>query len=170
MQPNIDPLAALRDIALPAAPPWWPPAVGWWLVLAMALLAVGGGVVWVYRWIRRGRARRAAIASLQRLDVHVDAARTPACLQQMSRVIRRLAIAEFGRRRVAGLSGEGWLHFLEHSGRCQGAFVSGVGRHLISGPYQPQPEVDLPGLQNLLIQWCRQTRNRAARRPSQPTA
>ena len=36
---NADPLAALKDIYLPAAPQWWPPAPGWWL-LALLLLAI----------------------------------------------------------------------------------------------------------------------------------
>ncbi|MDP7406676.1 MAG: DUF4381 domain-containing protein, partial [SAR324 cluster bacterium] len=29
---NQDPLAALRDVHLPPAVSWWPPAPGWWII------------------------------------------------------------------------------------------------------------------------------------------
>ncbi|HAD08873.1 MAG TPA: hypothetical protein DCF62_05290 [Porticoccaceae bacterium] len=50
---NSDPLAQLRDIHLPEAIGWWPPAPGWWL-LTLLLIAALGYALW---WWRRRRAR-----------------------------------------------------------------------------------------------------------------
>ncbi|MBV1912177.1 MAG: DUF4381 domain-containing protein, partial [Cycloclasticus sp.] len=32
----------LRDIHLPDAITWWPPAIGWWLLLAVIIVAAFG--------------------------------------------------------------------------------------------------------------------------------
>ncbi len=37
---NPDPLAQLRDIHLPEAIGWWPPAPGWWLLTLLFILAL----------------------------------------------------------------------------------------------------------------------------------
>ena len=55
-------LQQLRDIHLPAAPGWWPPAIGWWL-LAMVVAGVLAWMIWWLgaRW-RRFRPARTARA------------------------------------------------------------------------------------------------------------
>ena len=55
-------LQQLRDIHLPVAPGWWPPAIGWWL---LAIL-VAGVLAWMIWWLgarwRRFRPARTARA------------------------------------------------------------------------------------------------------------
>ncbi|RUL74408.1 DUF4381 family protein [Dyella choica] len=50
----------LRDIHLPAAPPWWPPAPGWWLLFGGICLAVATGYLF-FRRVRRARIWRARV-------------------------------------------------------------------------------------------------------------
>jgi hypothetical protein len=54
----IDPASLpLRDIHLPAAISWWPPAPGWWLLaIALTLGPLSVGLWW--RWRQRTRLRR----------------------------------------------------------------------------------------------------------------
>ena len=82
----------LRDIHLPAAVSWWPPALGWWLLLALAL---GLGVAFLL-W-RRGsatrRLRAAALAELGAIEGAFEhAGDGHACAQALSRLLRRLAL------------------------------------------------------------------------------
>ena len=55
-------LQQLRDIHLPAAPGWWPPAIGWWLLA----IVVAGALAWMIWWLaarwRRFRPARTARA------------------------------------------------------------------------------------------------------------
>ena len=52
-----DPLAGLRDIALPAAVSWWPLAPGWWLLLGLVLLFALALPLWLW-WRHRRRCWR----------------------------------------------------------------------------------------------------------------
>ena len=40
MKPDPASLENLRDIAVPPPVPWWPPAPGWWVVMAVLAIAV----------------------------------------------------------------------------------------------------------------------------------
>lgn len=132
-----DPLLVLRDIHPPTAPPLWPPAPGWWLLLAWILVAIA--VAW---WLlaRRHRRRRA----LERLfDAAVDAAQTPAAkIAAMSELLRRAS-----RRRdpdADKLRGEDWLRFLD-DGLPTPVFATDTGHLLHEGGFRRdvgEPEVD----------------------------
>lgn len=118
----------LRDIHMPAAPPWWPPAPGWWLVLALVLLAAAGLAWW--HWRRRLRAR--AIARL--FDDALAQASTPGeRIAVMSELLRRAA------RRVDPaadrLEGEQWLRFLDQD-LPQPVFATGAGAVLRDGAFR----------------------------------
>ena len=141
----------LRDIHLPPAPPWWPPAPGWWLLLGAALAGVA-----LWFWWRR-RARESALAAarreLQALRDRASNADAVIVLQQISVLLRRLALSEFPRREIAGVTGEAWLDFLDRplSGR---PFSTGPGRVLLDGPYRPKMKgVEIALLLELSEQW-----------------
>jgi len=99
----------LRDIIVPSPVPWWPPAVGWWFVLA--LLAAASMVIGVRAW-RAWRAnayRRAALREL-RLASRVG---------EIAGILKRTALCAYPRTDIASLSGMAWCRWLENvSGRA----------------------------------------------------
>jgi cbb3-type cytochrome oxidase subunit 3 len=117
----------LRDLHRPPAPPFWPPAPGWWLV-ALVLLAVLAIVFMIRR--RRARARAASLALF---DNALDAAPTPAArLAAASELLRRAA--RRARPDADRLDGVGWLDFLDTP---RTRFFDGRGRLLLDGPFRP---------------------------------
>ncbi|MFZ3322755.1 MAG: DUF4381 domain-containing protein [Usitatibacter sp.] len=145
----------LRDIHLPGTPGFWPPAPGWWIVavLVAALLAWAGASA--LRWYRIRRTRRRIVALVASLEVALLSEPTPVVLAGISALLRRLALMRFSRGRVAALTGDAWLRFLDESGG-DGRFAGGPGQVLAAGPYQralPR-DVDAAGLASLVREWA----------------
>lgn len=136
-------LSQLHDIHLPARISWWPPAPGWWLLLAIALLAVG--VLYaVHRLRNRNHWRRFALMELTRLrEQHASQHFAPrAVVSELSILLRRVAISRFPRAEVAALNGDAWLVFLDRGLGENAAFQSDAGRLLTSVPYRPEMAID----------------------------
>jgi hypothetical protein len=139
MNPTIDYTELpLRDIHLPGAIGWWPPAPGWWLLGAFVLLGVALYAVHYYR----GRHKRAALRAITRVRSALEQGAEPvACLQYVSTVLRRFAMtsaaaapAGGAEADVPGLIGERWLRYLD--GRWgKTDFSAGLGRKLLVAPY-----------------------------------
>jgi hypothetical protein len=135
----------LRDIHLPDAVSWWPPAYGWWL-LALVL----GVLVWMaWRLARSWPARRSlaqvrerALKELETVEARYQAAGDArAAVAAMSVVLRRVALSLAPREEVAALTGERWLRWLAQ--RCDAPDFPVAGRVLAHAPYQPDPHVDV---------------------------
>lgn len=149
----MDPSALpLRDLHLPPPVGWWPPAPGWWLVagLLLALTLLGAWAWW--RTAPRRRLRHEALAELDRLlAAHRAAPDGQRLLQGVSALLRRVAIARWGRARVARLSGDRWLAFLDQRAGAP-LLASGEARLLAEAPYRPDP----PGFDaEALVAACR---------------
>ena len=111
-------LSNLRDLALPAAVSWWPPAPGWWIVAAAGIAIAAMASASAVARHRRNAYRREALRALASAD-----------LPAISAILKRAALTAWPREQVAGLSGAAWLSFLDRTGRTT-AFTSGAGRDL----------------------------------------
>lgn len=150
-----DPLQLpLRDIHLPDSVSWWPPAPGWWMLLALIIAAVALGL-----WLRRRRIhkqRSAKLLSLRHLHAmrkafaeHRDCQRLT---RELSALLRRASISVYHRKDTASLTGEAWLKFLDQNLGDQ-RFTQGPGRLLMEAPYQRRPVMDASDLLRLCEDW-----------------
>ncbi|XOV89424.1 MAG: DUF4381 domain-containing protein [Pseudomonadota bacterium] len=159
-----DPLAQLRDIQLPDAVAGWPPAPGWWALALLAALVLTGVLYWLWRSYRRNRYRREALAELSQIEAryqeNADATRF---VEDYSALLKRVALTRFPRERVANLTGERWVLFLDTTAGTE-EFRLGAGQALIDAAYRPQAEVDVARLGELGRYWINshQVREEAA--------
>jgi Domain of unknown function (DUF4381) len=119
---SADWLSQLAPAHAPPPPGWWPPAPGWWLLAGVlsALVALG---IW-RRYRPQALRRRWALRTLRKLRgagafEADDAAEIASCARVIENVMRRYALAVFGRSAVARLSGEAWLQFAQRHGAAQ---------------------------------------------------
>jgi hypothetical protein len=153
-----DPLAQLRDIHLPGAVGWWPPAPGWWL---LALL-IAAGLAFLARWLwsrwQRNAYRRSGERELEQLfaawQVSSD---NRHFLQQLNALLKRAALYSFPGADVAAMSGARWTGFLDKQLGDTGedGFSGGP---LESGPYAPTVDADVATLYSAGLRWLREHR------------
>ena len=144
----------LRDIHLPSAVGWWPPAPGWWLSLMLLALLF---ILIAYFYKRSNR--KSAVKSAQKLlkQIRQQPIDTRKTLSELSALLRRTAISTDNRKEVASLNGLAWLKYLDQS-LPNAPFSQGVGRCLADAPYRRSAAdgVDLEALFILCESWLKQ--------------
>jgi hypothetical protein len=131
MNPNW--LTALAPAHAPPPPPVWPPSPGWWILAGLTAAVVAGALGW---WrAPRLRRRRGALRELRRIRAAAADPQTSA--RAIESLLRRYAMAVFGRDRVARLTGEAWLAFLGEEGAT--ALAGASGRALLGAAFGDHP-------------------------------
>jgi hypothetical protein len=115
-------LQNLHDIVVPPPVAWWPPAPGWYAVVAVGLAALALLAYHSWKRWRRNRYRGEALRELGRLRE----TKRQADLRQLPVLLKRAALSAWPRNDVAALVGEDWHRFLDESGQMD-CFTSGVG-------------------------------------------
>ena len=142
MYPGID---QLRDIHGIQGVPWWPPALGWWLIASVILILLF--LVWRFRTAIRlripplpvftlGSWRWDAGRRLRDLRRRAASQDTKQTAGELSELLRRISMARLGREACAGLTGEEWLAWLAGNDP-KGFDWTGEGGRLLDAPYAP---------------------------------
>ena len=144
----------LRDIHIPDAIGLWPPAIGWW-ILAI-LIPIMLYLLWrSVRFITRKTALKSAKKQFKMLKINSDLTAQQRLIN-VSQLMRRTAISLETNKSVAGLTGQGWLTFLNSSLKTP-VFNHDLGVLLTEGLYQPQIEEDnMTQLVEACEQWLQQ--------------
>jgi len=148
----------LRDIHLPAEVGFWPPAPGWWLLLLATLLLS----FLLLRWLwRRPSTAKPSIASpaLQELNrIERQYRDDPHSLvSELSVLLRRVAMSQYGREQAAGLTGDAWLQLLDNEtvqGQGSAALGQRFKRTLTEMPYRrPGDDLEVDALLREVRRW-----------------
>jgi len=158
MQPNQTTELPLRDIHLPEAVSWWPPAPGWWMLpLLIALLLLIG---WSLKKLlhRRKQQRMLKVSISETFNTirsdFTESGDQVKLIGDLSTLLRRIAISLYPRADVAALTGQLWLEFLDRTGG-ERDFTQGPGSILNHGPYRPFVDaVDAEALLQLCESWA----------------
>jgi len=146
----------LAPAQAPAPPSWWPPAPGWWGLALLLAIALGVGL---FMWRHPVRVRRrAALRELRQIRAELDdPARTARAIENL---LRRFALAQFGRERVARLGGSQWLEFAATV--RGGALPPEVGRSLLDTAFGERAPADPTAARQAWLQAAERFVRRAA--------
>jgi hypothetical protein len=148
----------LRDIHLPDPVGWWPLAPGWWL-LAGLMLAVIAWLFW--RWKQQQRSEQSlelALSELERLQGK-HGKNTKELLRELSVLLRRVAMTQYGRQAVSGLTGDAWVKFLD--AKAGKPLFSGKLAHLLTEiPYRPETQAETTALLQAIRLWIKLQRGK----------
>lgn len=123
-----DNLPELRDIHLPEGVSAFPPAYGWWVILA----AVVGAVV-LYHLLRLLRRKSKKLYALRLLTKAADDSLKSAA--QMSEILRRICVYKYPDAAV--LPGREWVEFLNrHAKKIK--LNRNAAELLLNAPYMPE--------------------------------
>ncbi|MEC8196308.1 MAG: DUF4381 domain-containing protein, partial [Pseudomonadota bacterium] len=132
-------LNQLAEVPDPAPVSMVPQTAGW-LVVAGIALAVAAWRSWrMWQHYRANAYRRAALRALEKVG------NDPVVV---SGILKRAAMVAYGRRRVAGLSGQAWVSFLRETGAGQFQYTA-----LASAAYQRGPAAADPQLLTAARTW-----------------
>jgi hypothetical protein len=142
----------LRDIHLPEASLWWPPAPGWWL-LPVLLLAIAMLLRWLIRRIRHKPLKRLCLLELQSIREKLASdASAKTVLADITALLRRTLLAYQGRAGFAASTGDDWLQQLQTLGQ---GFSEIQLELLVHGRYQREFECDIEELLQACERWIR---------------
>lgn len=157
MQPDL--LQQLRDIYPPVDPTWWPPAPGWWLLLALALY----GVYLLGRelrcWLRKQQPVKHARALYAELyhNYRIGVVSQTHYLHASNELLKRLVIYGLGKQFARKANDQKWLEFLDTlTGRND--FCEGPGRLLGNQRFQEFPRADIDALHPVLERFFKEAR------------
>lgn len=132
-------LSELAPAHAPPGPGWWPPAPGWWAAALLGAVLIALGFLAVRWWGQpRRRCGRAALRELR--VIRSSSMDGPPAARAIENLLRRYALALYGRETVARLTGNAWLEFASAAGAER---LSGeAGRSLLASAFGERAAAD----------------------------
>ena len=153
-------LAQLRDIHLPGEVPFWPPAPGWWILLAVFLLGLVSLCIFEIR--RRRSLKYRALRELEPLKGKKAGSRSALEVAiELCILIRRVMLNQADGGQYASMHGEAWG---EHLAAGPNGMPLDLARFIANAPYalndpvDTTPDLSAPetkALVNAAEQWIR---------------
>lgn len=153
----------LRDIQDIDPVSAWPPGPGWWLLLLglVALVMLSRFAYYLYRTRDQRRQlawHRDARRQLRFLKRTLNDSNGRDIISELSELLRRIAVARFGRTSCAGLHGSAWLEWLTQHDPGKFNWVND-GAELTTVTYAP-PDISVStqqvlGMIDAALEWTR---------------
>jgi hypothetical protein len=154
-------LEGLIEIVPPQPVSYWPETIGWFFLLALIALAAAWFIFRRHRCRKANEYRRWALTELVELaQTMEDEKSIGRALAELPVLVKRTALHCFSREKIASLSGEKWLAFLDSSYKGTG-FAQGPGRLLEEVAYKPADQLghyaqdNIRPLINLIRTWIK---------------
>lgn len=148
----------LKDIHLPDSVSWWPPAPGYWLILAIIVACVVTYLS-IKSYRKKHEIRRLALVEFQLIKKEYASNPDQKKLSMaLSALLRRAAISTYPVSECAGLIGKPWLSWLDQQlSKTTLNFSNGPGYLLTEFVYSSSQHAnDINDLLNLSLQWLKQ--------------
>lgn len=143
---------SLRDIHLPDAISWWPPAIGWWILLAL-VIAVFIFIPKLYRRVTYTSLNKVANITYQNIvDEFKENNNDSDFIIATSKFLRQTAMSYCGRDEVAQLTGDKWVQALNNITEHD-YFTPDLKQSLVNAPYQKNISIDVEQLINAVQSW-----------------
>lgn len=158
-------IEGLIEIVPPQPVSYGPETIGWYILFGLIVLSVTWFMYRRYRYRKTNKYRRWALAELEELLQRMEKDKyLERGLSEIPVLVKRTAMHYFPRDKVASLSGEKWLKFLDASYGGTG-FAQGPGQMLEEVAYQPAhmfgqyTEDNIQQLINLVRTWIKKHRS-----------
>ena len=145
-------LLGLKDIQPPAEPAWWLIAPS--QMLAIGLIATLMTCAWfVFRYKKANRLALLAELDLKRVESAFENSNdTRQLATDLSKWLKQVSIIAFPERQAQGLTGTGWLQFLDQT-LGDNRFSGGTGKLFGDMVYSENPDPDSTHLIELCQHW-----------------
>lgn len=139
-------LSGLRDIHLPIEPSLWPLASGWYILFGIIILIILVGFI-LWR-LYQNKPLPYALRELEKIQ------RTPENqLKLLSQLLKRVAMAKYGRKEIAPLTEDTWQEFLLSAAPKT---LTQKQAHLLAfAVYAPDKKMNEPALYKNIRQWIK---------------
>lgn len=156
-------LLELRDISPPGEPGWWLLAPGYMIIILLILSL--GALLWLALQRRKSRRRfTAAKLELERIHLaHLTSRDSQQLARELAQWLKQVSLLAFPRSRLEGLTGSGWLSFLDSS-LGDTSFTRGDGRIFADVIYQRSANLDASRLLSLCERWLQAVEPRLVKR------